>query len=125
MHPADEGEILAGRQVFEQGQVFGKDAHAAFRLKRLPGIEHILSKHKHLAARRRQEPGEHLDRSRLAGTVGPKETVKHPGLNLELDAVHGTKPVKISRQLMGLNRQTHVLVLHAVWLWSPTQPLTS
>ena len=35
VHAADEGEVLAGRQVVEQGQVFGDDADAALRLEGL------------------------------------------------------------------------------------------
>ena len=30
VHPADEGEILAGGEIIEQRQVFGDNAHVAF-----------------------------------------------------------------------------------------------
>ena len=107
MDAADEREILARRQVVEQRQVFRNDPHAALRLERLAGIEHVPPQHDHLPAGRGEQPGQHLDRRRLARAVGPQEPVKRPALDGQVDAVHGAEVVEVPRQLVRFDRQGH------------------
>jgi len=46
MNAADEGEILARRQVVEQRQIFRNDADVAFGIERLALVEHVSPQHR-------------------------------------------------------------------------------
>ncbi len=64
------GDPLQRGQLVVQVLVLGAVADAAARLRR---AERLLPEHLHLAARRAEQPDDHLHQRRLAGAVGPEQ----------------------------------------------------
>jgi hypothetical protein len=50
IHAADEGEMFAGGEVIEEGEIFGHDADQSLGFERFPRIEHVFAEHKNLTA---------------------------------------------------------------------------
>src|SRR5262249_20445428 len=97
----------ARRQVIEQREVFGNDTDAPLDFERFLSVEHVQIEDAYLAARRGQQPGEHLDRGRFAGPVGSEEAVEGPALDAQVDAIDGAEVAEVTGQLVRFNGQAH------------------
>jgi hypothetical protein len=54
-------------------------------------LDHVVAGHPRLAAGRRKQRGEHVDRGGLARAVRAEEAVDLAGLDAQVDAVHGAR----------------------------------
>jgi hypothetical protein len=96
---AVDDQVLAHRQLAVQVGLLRDDAEP--RLDPTPLAGGVHAEHTQLAAADRRQAVDHLHRGRLAGAVRAQEAEADPGLDLELDPVHGrSRPVALS-QLAG------------------------
>src|SRR6185295_11568311 len=65
----------------------------------------------HRAGRRRQKPGQTLDRRRLPGAVGAEEAVHRPPRHFEVDSVDGDECPELPSQSLRMNGQVHGRIL--------------
>src|SRR6185312_5113850 len=91
----------------EQGHAFGDDTDVALHLDRM-GNE-IFAEDADRAGGRCEQTGEHLDRGRLARSVGTEEAEELAGLNNKVDVVDGCEAaVEGARKGLGRDRWGHV-----------------
>ena len=86
--PAEQDEVLAAGEVLvDRGELAGQ----ADERPHLVGLgDDVVAQHPRAAGVRPQQRGEHADRRRLAGTVGPEHAVDRAARDREVDAVDGS-----------------------------------
>src|SRR5204863_6181140 len=95
---ADQGEMLAPGQAREERQLLGHHADPAADGDLVAlGVE---AEDLELAARRREQAGEALDRGRLSGAVRAQEAVEAAARNGEVDAVDGDRRAERPPQIV-------------------------
>ena len=104
INPGKEPDILDHGQVQIQGEGLGHVPDAF--LDRTTGRPHVGAGHASFSARRRQNPGQHLDDGRLTRAVRPEEAEDFALLHVETDSIHRSKGVKIANELLGLDGQS-------------------
>ena len=107
IHPADEGEILARRQVVEQGEILRHHADPAFDLAGGVGRGQVGAQNPHRAAAGRQQAGEHLDGGGFARAVGAEKTEELPRFDAQIKSVHRAHRSEAARQPARLNGKHH------------------
>ena len=80
-------DVLGDRQVLVQGEPLAHVADVA--LDDLALGEDVAADDARLPAARRQQPGQHPDRRRLAGAVGAEESEDFAFAHVERDAIDG------------------------------------
>jgi len=90
--PAEQDEVLPGGQVVvDRGELAGQADEPAHGV----GLGHdVVPEHPRAARVGTQERGEHPDRRRLAGAVGPEHAVHGAALDGQVDAVDGARRAK-------------------------------
>ena len=106
----DERQRLRRRQAIEQREILRHDADAALDRHRIG--ERIDPEDAHRARGRPQQPGQALDRRRLAGAVRTEKAVEAAGRHGEIDAVDGAQRTEVAREPVRLDREFHGVGLY-------------
>src|SRR5689334_12742646 len=113
VNTSEEVEVLFDRKIVVQRKLLRHvtDAHPHVRRSDTAAFSGQL----YLAMRWFKQAAEHLDRRRLAGSVGAEESVDFAILDLQTDVVHRRKRAKRFDEIMSANRslaaQVRVIVV--------------
>ena len=98
-----EAQVLLGAEMLVERGLLEDEADAPANLGALP--HDVESRHPGAAGRGPQQRAKHLDRRRLAGTVGPEEAEQLPRRHAQVDAAHGfdgaiglRQPARVDRE---------------------------
>jgi len=107
LHPPDEREIFACRQVVEQRQIFRHHTDVLLYRERAFRIADIFAEDVHVTAARREQTREHLDGCGFSRAVRAEKTVETTGLDPQIQFIDCAKLSEIPRQVGSLNGYIH------------------
>ena len=102
-----EDEVLAGGEVIEQREVFRDDSRQLFDVEGSSLVPRVLAKQSNLAGGGNQDPCQHLDDRRFAGSVRTQEPIDAATLHGEIDRMHSAYVAKVPSQFLGFDSKGH------------------
>src|SRR5205085_374070 len=108
---AVQTDVLADGEILVQREALAHVADVA--LDALRVARDVVAGDRRPATRRRQQPGEHPDRRRLACAVGAEEAEHLAALDVERHAIHGREAAEPPREIVGVDRRVGSRAAHA------------
>ena len=104
VHAADKVEVFRARQAFRQGHAFRHHADLALDLD--PMAFEAESENLNLTCGWSEQSGEHLERGRFPGAVGPKEAEELPGSDPQVNLIDRHQSAQTASQSFGRDGKT-------------------